>query len=95
MKTNRKMSANLLKTGCISAMIMLTYGCSKDNPLNPAGNCFGGNWAENYTDEFLAWSNAASTYSEGPTTVNCAEYKNAAMPWKTFTTACLRPIERK
>ncbi|MEO9893709.1 hypothetical protein [Aurantibacter sp.] len=59
-------------------VIMLTFGCSKDNPLNPAGNCFGGNWSQGYIDELQAWSNAASAYSENPTAGNCANYKSAA-----------------
>ncbi|WP_194525183.1 hypothetical protein [Zobellia roscoffensis] len=58
--------------------IMFTYSCSKDNPLNPAGNCFGGNWAEGYTDELQSWSNAVQAYSENPTAENCADYKSAA-----------------
>jgi hypothetical protein len=78
MKTIRKTKTNLLMVGCITTMTMMTMGCSKDNPLNPAGACFGGNWAEQYADELQAWSNAASVYTENPTLGNCNEYKNAA-----------------
>jgi len=46
--------------------------------LNPAGNCFDGNWAQQYSDELQAWTNAASTYNENPTTANCGKYKSAA-----------------
>ncbi|MRI00940.1 hypothetical protein GH721_10415 [Kriegella sp. EG-1] len=58
--------------------IMITYSCSKDNPLNPVGNCFGGNWAQGYANELQEWSNAATAYSENPTAENCANYKTAA-----------------
>ena len=60
------------------AAIILTYGCDKDNPLNPVGNCFGGNWAQGYADELQEWSDATSAYSENPTAENCADYKSAA-----------------
>ena len=53
-------------------------GCSKDNPLNPAGNCFGGQWAEQYASELQTWSNAAVAYNENPNVANCANYKSAA-----------------
>ncbi len=56
----------------------MTYGCSKNNPLNPVGNCFDGNWAETYTNELQTWSNAATAYADNPTPANCANYKNAA-----------------
>ncbi|WP_276168483.1 hypothetical protein [Zobellia alginiliquefaciens] len=58
--------------------IILTYSCSKDNPLNPTGNCFGGNWVDGYADELQAWSDATTAYSENPTAENCADYKSAA-----------------
>lgn len=60
---------------CGFAMVTLVTGCSKDNPLNPAGNCFGGNWAEQYTDELQAWSNAATVYGEDPTPANTPHIK--------------------
>lgn len=78
MKTFKKMKTRLFAIGCGVAMIALTIGCSKDNPLNPTGNCFGGNWAAQYADELQAWSNAATIYSENPTASNCTDYKNAA-----------------
>ncbi|WP_209400850.1 hypothetical protein [Pseudozobellia sp. WGM2] len=62
----------------VAGIGLLTQGCQKDNPLSPAGNCFGGNWAQGYADELQAWSNAATAYSENPSSKNCAEYKNAA-----------------
>ncbi len=77
MKTSKEMKTRLL-IGCSAAMFTLATGCSKSNPLNPAGNCFGGNWAEQYTDELQAWSNAATTYSQEPNQTNCTNYKNAA-----------------
>lgn len=58
--------------------VMLTYSCSKDNPLNPVGNCFGGNWAEGYTDELTAWTAAIQEYSDNPTVESCTNYKSAA-----------------
>ena len=78
MKTLKTLQTRLFVIGCGAAMITLTSGCSKDNPLNPAGNCFGGNWAEQYTNELQAWSNASAAYSEDPTPANCAKYKTAA-----------------
>lgn len=77
MKTLERMKRNLFLIGCGVAML-LTYGCSKDNPLNPTGNCFGGNWAENYASELQTWSDAATAYSEDPTSANCDKYKTAA-----------------
>ena len=80
MKTSKKMKttkANLFLVGCSVALLM-AYGCSKENVLNPAGNCFGGNWAEQYSNELQAWSNAAQAYSENPTAGNCSDYKKAA-----------------
>ncbi len=84
MKTSSKMKTRLLIIGCGAAMIALSSGCSKDNPLNPTGNCFGGNWATQYSDELQEYSNAISEYSENPTQGNCNDYKNAA---KTYLEA--------
>jgi len=78
METIKKMKTRLFIIGCGAAMIALTSGCSKDNPLNPAGNCFGGNWAEQFVDEGEAYSNAIAKYNENPTEGNCNDYKNAA-----------------
>ncbi|WP_339711375.1 hypothetical protein [uncultured Kriegella sp.] len=78
MKTSKEMKTRLLLIGCSVAMVSFISGCSKDSPLNPSGNCFGGNWAAQYADELQAWSNAATTYSEEPNQTNCANYKNAA-----------------
>lgn len=75
MRTIKK--TKLFLIGC-GAAILMSYSCSKNNPLNPAGNCFDGNWAEQYTNELQAWSNAATAYSENPTTANCTNYRNAA-----------------
>lgn len=77
MKTLRKIKVTVVSIGC-GALIALTSGCSKDNPLNPAGNCFGGNWATQYADELQAYSNAISEYNENPTQENCDDAKNAA-----------------
>ena len=78
MKTRAKLKSKLCMIVCGAAMLALTTGCSKDNPLNPAGNCFGGMWAQEYADELEAWSNAATAYNENPTASNCTSYKNAA-----------------
>lgn len=78
METIKKMKTGLFLISCSAAMIALTTGCSKDNPLNPTGNCFGGNWAAQYADELQAWSNAATVYREDPTAANCGKYKTAA-----------------
>ena len=64
--------------GCLTMALVTLVGCSKDNPLNPAGNCFGGNWAGQYADELQTWSNAATAYGENPTPANCDKYKAAA-----------------
>lgn len=60
------------------AFAFLALGCSKSNPLNPVGNCFGGNWAAEYANELQAWSDATAAYSEDPNAETCASYKNAA-----------------
>ena len=62
----KNLKKQVLLAAC-GAAIILTYGCDKDNPLNPVGNCFGGNWAQGYADELHAWSDATSAYSENPT----------------------------
>ncbi|MGB5555513.1 MAG: hypothetical protein WBM83_12695, partial [Flavobacteriaceae bacterium] len=84
MKPSKRMNNNFLMIGCLATMISMAIGCSKDNPLNPAGNCFGGNWAEKYTAELQAWSNAANAYAEDPSASNCTNYKNAG---KTYLDA--------
>ncbi len=66
------------KIACLAILIAFTMGCSKDSPLNPSGNCFGGNWAQQYSDELQAYSDAISAYNENPTAGNCTSYKNAA-----------------
>ncbi len=78
MKTLKTMKTRLFVIGCGAAMIAFTSGCSKDNPLNPAGNCFDGKWAEQYAGELQTWSNATTAYSEDPTPANCTKYKTAA-----------------
>ena len=77
MGTLKKMKTEILLIGC-SSILLLSVGCSKDNPLNPAGACFGGLWAEQYASELQAWSEATAAYSENPTAENCASYKSAA-----------------
>lgn len=87
MKTNekkKKSKTHLFLIGCGAVLITFVTGCSKNNPLNPAGNCFGGQWALQYADELQAWSNAATAYSENPTDENCANYKSSA---KTYLDA--------
>ncbi|QCX01589.1 hypothetical protein FGM00_16275 [Aggregatimonas sangjinii] len=76
--TKRKITKSKLLLMSFSAAILLMYGCGKDSVLNPLGDCFGGNWAEQYADELVAWSNAATSYSEDPTPTKCSEYKAAA-----------------
>lgn len=79
MRTSKRITkSKLFVIGCGVALMMLTTGCSKNNILNPAGNCFGGSWAEGYLSEFQAWSDAATAYGENPTEANCAKYKSAA-----------------
>lgn len=78
MKTMKTMTKRLLFIAYGVAMIVMSTGCSKDNPVNQAGNCYDGNWAEQFSDELQAYSSAISSYSENPTTGNCSDYKNAA-----------------
>ena len=81
MKTRTKMETNGVKLfliACGTSLLTFSTGCSKDSVLNPAGNCFGGNWAEQYAGELQTWSAAATTYSEDPTPANCTKYKTAA-----------------
>ncbi len=78
MRTIKKMKTRLFLIGCGAAMITITSGCTKDNPVNPAVNCFDGNWAAQFSDELQAYSNAISDYNENPTQGNCDDYKNAA-----------------
>ncbi|MDT7829094.1 hypothetical protein RQM65_10500 [Pricia sp. S334] len=78
MKILKTMKGNFFLIGCGAAMIAMTAGCSEDDPLNPAGNCFDGNWAQEYSGELERYSNAATAYSQDPTESNCNDYKNAA-----------------
>lgn len=58
--------------------ILLTYGCSKDNPLNPLGGCFGGAvWSENILNETAALAEAGQAYQDNPSKSNCDKYKTA------------------
>jgi len=75
MKTmNRKKS--LLGLTC--AVLLMCYGCSKNNLLNPFGDCYAGNWVEGYSSELESYTDALSIYSENPTEENCASLKSAA-----------------
>jgi hypothetical protein len=76
--SNRIAKSKLLVIGFGAVVLMLTTGCSKNSILNPAGNCFGGSWAEGYLSEFQAWSDATEAYGENPTAANCTKYKSAA-----------------
>jgi len=81
MKTSTKMKTNRTKLfliGCGTVLLTFATGCSKDSVLNPAGNCFGGNWVEQYAGELQTWSDASAAYSEDPTPANCAKFKTAA-----------------
>lgn len=81
MKVNQKNNPKRIKL-CLfattAALLLFATSCSKDSPLNPNGNCFGGNWATQYADELEDWSDAAEAYAENPTPANCTAYKNAA-----------------
>ena len=80
MKTSTKKKGNgtkLFLIGCSTVLLTFSTGCSKDSVLNPAGNCFGGKWAEQYAVELQTWSDASTTYAENPTPANCAKYKTA------------------
>ncbi len=78
MKLLMKIKSSLLML-CFGAAILATYGCSKDEPA--PGNCYDGNWAQQYTAELIAWSNAATTYSQEPTLANCTAYKSAGIAY--------------
>lgn len=71
------MKTKIFLMGSVMILMTIVTGCSKDNPLNPAGNCFGGNWAQQYTSELESWSTALTAYSENPTEANCTEYQSA------------------
>lgn len=75
LKTINKKVAGIF---CIVVLTAFAVGCSKDSPLNPSANCFGGNWAAQYSDELQAYSDAISAYNENPSAGNCTSYKNAA-----------------
>ncbi len=75
MKTTKTKSYFLTYT---FSCIILCFGCSKNNLLNPFGDCYSGNWAEGYTTELQEYSEAMSAYSENPTEENCTSFKNAA-----------------
>ena len=80
MKTSRKIrtaKTKLFLIGC-GASLLMTFGCSKDSPINPLGGCFAGNWAEQYANELTDWTNAATAYSADPTPANCSKYKTSA-----------------
>ncbi len=75
MKTNK---TKQILIGCLSMAMVTATGCSKDNPLNPLGDCGSGGWASKVSKELNDWSVAASNYSADPTPANCSSYKNAA-----------------
>lgn len=77
MRISRMKTETFFLIACSMAMILLTIGCSKNNPLNPLG-CGNGTWALQVSDEALAWSQAASNYNNDPTPENCTNSKNAA-----------------
>ena len=67
----------LLLTIALFTTILVFNACSKDDILNPTGNCGNSSWAEQVEKEITAWSNAATAYSQDPTTTNCNNYKSA------------------
>lgn len=78
MKTFEKFTkTKLFLIGFGVTMITFTSGCSKNSPLNPAGNCFDGNWAESYSTKLQEWSDASTAYSDNPTPANCDSSKKA------------------
>lgn len=78
MTSLKKIERKIIWFTFCGALAIFTMGCSEDSPLDPSGNCFGGNWAQQYSDELQAYSNAISAYNENPTASNCTSYKNAA-----------------
>lgn len=78
------MKTKTLLMGFVAVLMIVVTGCSKDNLLNPTGNCFGGNWAQEYNKELESWSVALKTYNENPTDANCTQFKNAT---KTYLDA--------
>lgn len=57
--------------------IFVCTGCSKDNPANPNGCAANFNYAVELQAEATALSNAATAYSQDPSTENCNDYKSA------------------
>ncbi|WP_273568799.1 hypothetical protein [Maribacter halichondriae] len=73
------MRTKLLLISCITLVLTLGIGCSKNNPLNPLGGCFGGGvWSENIITESNALVAAGQAYEDDPTEANCNNYKAAA-----------------
>ncbi|WP_117880019.1 hypothetical protein [Aureibaculum luteum] len=67
----------LLLTIAFFTTILVFTACSKDDILNPNGNCGNSSWAQQVEKEITAWNNAATAYSQDPTTTNCNNYKSA------------------
>ena len=63
-----------LSIACFTVFVALT-ACSKDDDASSVGDCGDFNWAQKAEKQIFAWSNAATAYSEEPTTVNCNKYK--------------------
>lgn len=74
----RTEKTKLLLIGCLAVAITTITACSKNNPLNPLGNCGNGGWTVKVSKELNDFSTAASSYSTDPTPANCEAYKNAA-----------------
>ena len=74
----RKIKNSKLFLMAFGTLLLINLGCSKSNPLNPIGNCFGGNWAVEYTNELEEWAAASQAYNENPNATTCSSYKSAA-----------------
>lgn len=73
------MRTKLLLVSCATLLLIVANGCSKTNPLNPLGGCFGGGvWSENIINETNALVAAGQAYEDDPTEANCNNYKAAA-----------------
>lgn len=63
--------------GSLVMVFAFSTACSKDNPLNPIGNCGSGSWSQQVQSELTSLSDAATLYTNDPTVANCENYKNA------------------
>lgn len=75
------MKTSKILMSCAIVFIGFT-SCGKDdngNVLN--GECFGGTWIQEISNEATAWATAGTEYSENATFANCQKYYSAGIDY--------------